>query len=419
MKRKDHEGRTLKQNPEDLITVDGNHEPIVTEEQWQLVQEKKKRLGEKYEKPRDRVNDNILAGIVKCPICGKSLVGFTGRKKKKDGSGYYNATSHYVCRHNRKSNGETCSFNRSLKQEILDGITLEILSKLRFHEQFKAELTKAMGMNASLEEKKENLKDFRAELRKAELEKERLGNQLDGLNPLRDDYDANYDLISEKLDDLYDRIEELEDAINIEKTLLESLQRKHDSMANVDKFLSNLEALIERMTSKEKKELCNSLIERIDIYPEERDDGRIIKNITFKFPVEFKGLETIEQAGPHISFSLDCEEIEMALPSKGRLEMETTKDGRQKVVIRKPTYPAIRNYVKEKFGSHVSTLNIAQTKRKYGIEMGKAYNKPENPKSKISNCTPEKERMILDALKHFGVLDQSIEYKEGDNHDKN
>ena len=51
--------------------------------------------------------------------------------------------------------------------------------------------------------------------------------------------------------------------------------------------------------------------------------------------------------------------------------------------------------------------------------MGKAYNKPEQPKSKIPNCTPEKERMILDALKHFGVLDQSIEYKEGDNHDKN
>lgn len=401
--RKDHDGKTLKQNPEDLITVDGNHEPIVTEEQWMLAQEKKKRLGQKYKKSRLQVNDNILAGIVKCPVCGKGLIGYTSKRKKTDGKEYYPLISYYVCRYHRKSSGGSCSFCRPLHQDAVDGTVFEIMKRLQFNDQFRKELEKAMGTEGSLEERKQNLKYLRIELKDAESAKEKLGTQLDSLNPLRDDYDDNYDLISDKLDEAYDRIDELEKAIRAEKKVLASLEKRSESLGNLDEFLSNLGSLIEKMTSKEKKELCKTLIEKVEIYPEERDDGRIVKSVTFKFPVDFEGLETIEKAGDVVSFTLDCEAIDLPLPE----------------VKKKPTYTAIRSYVKETFGCHVSSLNIAQTKRKYGIDMGKAYNKPEQPKSKIPNCTPEKERMILDALKHFGVLDQSIEYKEGDNHDKN
>lgn len=62
----------------------------------------------------------------------------------------------------------------------------------------------------------------------------------------------------------------------------------------------------------------------------------------------------------------------------------------------------------------VSSLNIVQTKRKYGVAIGEAYNKPKNPKTRVSNCTPQKEKMILDAFKYFDLVDESTEYKEGD-----
>ncbi len=41
----------------------------------------------------------------------------------------------------------------------------------------------------------------------------------------------------------------------------------------------------------------------------------------------------------------------------------------------KATYAEIRAYVKEKYGMNVSSLYIAQVKRKYGLDEGKAYNK--------------------------------------------
>ena len=85
---------------------------------------------------------------------------------------------------------------------------------------------------------------------------------------------------------------------------------------------------------------------------------------------------------------------------------------RKKVIVRKPTYKAIREYVKEQYGAIVSSLNIAQTKRKYGIDIGEAYNKPSEPKSRVPKCTPEKEKMILEAFKHFDLLDEGTEYKE-------
>ena len=70
----------------------------------------------------------------------------------------------------------------------------------------------------------------------------------------------------------------------------------------------------------------------------------------------------------------------------------------------KATYKEIQNYVLEKFNLKVSTLNISQVKRKSGISMGTNYNKSKYENIKIPQCTPEKEKAILDALKHFSII---------------
>lgn len=52
----------------------------------------------------------------------------------------------------------------------------------------------------------------------------------------------------------------------------------------------------------------------------------------------------------------------------------------------------------------VSTLKISQIKRKCGLDVGEAYNKPKTQSSKVPNCPPEKENAIIDALKHFNMI---------------
>ncbi|WOK45151.1 23S rRNA (uracil(1939)-C(5))-methyltransferase RlmD [Streptococcus equi subsp. equi] len=70
----------------------------------------------------------------------------------------------------------------------------------------------------------------------------------------------------------------------------------------------------------------------------------------------------------------------------------------------KATYAKIKEYILEKFGFKVSTLYIAQIKRKCGIELRENYNKSKKDKQVIPQCTPEKEKAIMDALRHFKMI---------------
>lgn len=70
----------------------------------------------------------------------------------------------------------------------------------------------------------------------------------------------------------------------------------------------------------------------------------------------------------------------------------------------KATYAQIKDYVWNKFQLKVSTLYIAQIKKKCGIELREHYNKSKKEKQIIPQCTPEKEEAIMDALRHFKMI---------------
>ena len=48
----------------------------------------------------------------------------------------------------------------------------------------------------------------------------------------------------------------------------------------------------------------------------------------------------------------------------------------------KATYKKIQNWVQEKYGFHVTNLNIAQVKQKHGIIERENYNKPKSENSR-------------------------------------
>jgi site-specific DNA recombinase len=412
--KKDHNGKTIKCDPTSVITVPGDHEALVTEEVWDRVHDKRTRLAERYKKSVPKATTYVLTGLLKCPICGGNLTGSFSKAKNLAGDGYYRTIYYYSCRNNTRQNGRTCSFSRRLNTEIVDGLVFHIISNLQVYSEFKEAMKTAIGDLGSVEAIENKLKGLRSNLRDAEISKNRLGEKLDGLNPLKADYDKKYSQVSDKLDEAYDRIDELENEIEETRERLASLNRKSDSRMQVNDYLDKVRHMLSKMSPEEKKELCSSFIERIDIFPEERPDGRIIKSISFRFPLAFNGKEmkgTASGSGT-ISFELDCSGIDIELPEKGGIVMKSMPDGSRKAIVRKATYKALREFVFEKFGVHVSTLNIAQIKRKHGLEIGTAYNKPAEPKLRIPHCTQEKEKMILEALKYYDVLDQKTEYKE-------
>ena len=97
-------------------------------------------------------------------------------------------------------------------------------------------------------------------------------------------------------------------------------------------------------------------------------------------------LSKLSEVKQHISIQVDMDEVDLTSAES------------------KATYEEIQEWVQEKYGFHVTHLNIAQVKRKHGIIERENYNKPKSPDSKQPRCPEEKIQAIEAALKYFQMI---------------
>ena len=70
----------------------------------------------------------------------------------------------------------------------------------------------------------------------------------------------------------------------------------------------------------------------------------------------------------------------------------------------KATYEQIKAYVLEQTELKVSSLYIAQIKKKCGLDVGENFNLPKSENARQPQCTQEKEDAIMQAFRHFGII---------------
>ncbi|MBR3430145.1 MAG: 23S rRNA (uracil(1939)-C(5))-methyltransferase RlmD, partial [Clostridia bacterium] len=70
----------------------------------------------------------------------------------------------------------------------------------------------------------------------------------------------------------------------------------------------------------------------------------------------------------------------------------------------KATYQEIQDWVQEKYGFHVTHLNIAKTKRKCGIIERQNFNLPKSDDSRSPETQKDKEEAIIEAFRHFQMI---------------
>lgn len=137
--------------------------------------------------------------------------------------------------------------------------------------------------------------------------------------------------------------------------------------------------------------------------------------------------EYSENSGKCISITLSTHVETVVLLSKGakgpvdlcsaRTEVERRMADSRKVKVDfsledmdlsefkgKATYEQIRAYVLEKTGLKVSSLYIAQIKKKCGLDVGENFNPAKSENARQPQCTPEKEDAIMQAFRHFGII---------------
>ena len=75
------------------------------------------------------------------------------------------------------------------------------------------------------------------------------------------------------------------------KTKISASCREQITGKQIYQFLLEFDKIYGKMTDLEKKEFMRTFIKAIELYPERDDSGRIIKQISFKFPVYYNGCE--------------------------------------------------------------------------------------------------------------------------------
>ena len=197
---------------------------------------------------------------------------------------------------------------------------------------------------------------------------------------------------------------------------LAHIRRKQLSGDRIYNFQIAFDKLYDKLSDAEKKEFMGTFVESIELYPERLENGKFLKHIHFRFPVYYNGTVIDD-----ISWENESTVETVVLLSKGakgpvdlcsaRTEVERRMADSRKVKVDfsledmdlsefkgKATYEQIKAYVLEKTGLKVSSLYIAQIKKKCGLDVGENFNLPKSENARQPQCTPAKEDAIIQAF---------------------
>ena len=275
---------------DEYMLHDGIHQAIISEEDWLLVQQKRKETGIKNEKTHSLEHEHVLSGILKCPVCGGGMYGNVNRKRAKDGT-MYKDYFYYACKHRLHVDGRRCDYHHQWGEEIIDNAVASVLRNLVQNPKFEAGIRERIGKRIDTAELDRELEELRKKLRQLIGTKDRLSQQIDALDFDDPHYDRKYQDIQERQNKIYDAIASAEADITEVQTRVTNLHKQQISSDNVYQFLLYFDKLYDKFTDAEKKEFMSSFIDRVEIYPERQPNGRILKHIEFRFPVYFQGIQ--------------------------------------------------------------------------------------------------------------------------------
>lgn len=240
------------------------HEAIIDRAMWEKVQTLK--AGTRRKKPSVTQERSVFSGVLKCPECGGNL------------NFHFNQGNHDIkffscCNHN--SGLRKCSSTHYIRLDFLEQVFLQELHRLTcFADEYEKDFVKAiMGRSA----------------RVAANDRARKQRELDGLLARDKELDLLFerlyeDNVSGKIDDArfakmskrYEQ-EQGENTGKI-KTLRTELKKTDGRQMDVEHFLE----AVRRYTDATKitQRMVTELIDHIDVYPKEKQDGITMQRVT-------------------------------------------------------------------------------------------------------------------------------------------
>ena len=405
---------------DDYLLADGLHEAIVDEETWEAAREKRKRTGVRFVKTHSLEHEHILTGLIRCPLCGGGMSGTVQRRQNKK-TGEYKDTFYYRCHHRKKVDGKICDYKPMLNQKMFNAEVEEFIRYMVAGDEFRKFVQEKLEEKVDVSALETEREQLQKQLKQVQGSKLKLIQMLDRLDTGDKHYTRKYQDMQDRLDNLYDKVAEFEEAMKDIDAKIGASYGKEITGKKLYEFLLDFDILYDKMTDMEKKEFMNTFIEKIELKNETVNNGTgqgsRIEHIDLAFPVYYgdcKGtrirmpeentVETVvllshKKPDGHINVKVEFGEGEGKVPLDNIAKRAEEYKPKERV-----TYKMIKEYIEAKYGFKVHTAYIAEVKRDLGLPMYDASNAVEELKQPRKHPTAEKVEAIKDALKHFEVI---------------
>lgn len=271
---------------DDYMITDGLHEPIIDMDTWNKARDRKKTMTQRYARRIEQPHEYILSGIVRCPKCGAGLAGTVRRRTNKK-TGELEEDFFYRCTHRAEIDGKKCDLRISLNESKLNKQVEEVVLDMSKEKKLGGLLMEKLSKNVDVTELEVQRAQLTKQLTQAAGAKDKLLETLDDLEVTDKHYARKYADMQKRLEGLYDKINSIESSIEEVEGQIADVNNEKLTVAQLNEILKDFDKIYYRMTEFEKRTFMNKLIERIEVFEEKRDDGFILKNIEFKFPLNY------------------------------------------------------------------------------------------------------------------------------------
>lgn len=262
---------------DEYILSKGNHTAIIDKGTWEKAQNIRESRGKISEKTYE--GNYILSGLLKCPVCGASMISHRTVKKGKSGESII--YRYYKCLNSVSKGSEACKSNLvnadKAELEVLSRIN-EVVKSKEIIEAIINRMEKESYIDTTPLENK--LKEHKKEIKKiADGRKEHL--------QLR--YEKSIDI--KTLDEMLKYFDQIESENNNE---IDSIQNELNNIYNkvkvepekVRAILENFTQIFEKADIVKKKMLLKSIIERVSVIQGESSRDRKVDKIKLYFEPE-------------------------------------------------------------------------------------------------------------------------------------
>ena len=255
----------------------GIHEAIVSKELWESAQNIVKFNSQSKNLGNSIRDQHILAGLVKCEICGDLISAYGGTGKQKKVYHYYH------CLSARSKSGRNECNNTAIRTEHLESIVADVIRQIAVSDNFfgsvDEELDKKIGKE-DLKEIESSIARTSAEMQKTQTEIKNLvkvlaQNKIKDIAPIQDELN----LLQKQLTEL----------TSYRSKLSNDLQRKSLSTESKDELLhlyQEFDDIWDSLTRTEQGDVIKLLVEEILLNnPKNEDKGSITLYLYNKPPV--------------------------------------------------------------------------------------------------------------------------------------